>query len=133
MPQCRNESRDLAMTMRRLSDQALPFHRTAAKPRHVRGSCGLVNKDQTGRVQRRPVFPPGPRAALMSGRSCSVACRVFFKGDIMAAEEPPQARRTFLQIVRVRQPCLDLGQRCIRLLRDECQQPFLVLFESLDR
>jgi hypothetical protein len=33
----------------------------------------------------------------------------FFKGDIMAAEEPPQARRTFLQIVRVCQPCLDLG------------------------
>ena len=49
----------------------------------------------------------------------------------MAAEEPPQARRTFLQIVRVRQPCLDLGQRCNRLLRDECQETILVLFESL--
>jgi hypothetical protein len=49
----------------------------------------------------------------------------------MAAEEPPQARWTFVQAVRVRQPGLDFRQRHVRLLPDQRQQPILVLFDGL--
>src|SRR5580693_6423901 len=105
------------MTVRRLSDQALPFCRTAAKPRHVRRGRGLVDKDQTGRVQRCLVFPPGfacrfdVRAVLFGGVQ-----GLFLEGDVMAAEEPPQARWAFLQTMSGRQTGLDLSQRCVRLL-----------------
>ena len=70
------------------------------------------------------------RAAFTSGLFCSAACKVFFKGDIMTAEEPPQTRLAFLETMSIGQPGLDLRQRRVRFVLDECEQPVLMLLEG---
>src|SRR6187455_1587902 len=61
------------------------------------------------------------RAATTSGRPCSVACRLFFDGDPVAFEEPPDRRLADANAMPGRQFRTDLGQRQVRLMSDKRQ------------
>src|SRR5882724_3021176 len=63
------------------------------------------------------------RAAATSGRSCSLACRLFFKADLPSLEEVPhRANARFDATLRKRGA--DLFQRQIGPLLDQPQYPF---------
>src|SRR4051812_49950840 len=61
------------------------------------------------------------RASATSGRPCSVACRLFFDGDPVAFEEPPDRRLADANAMPGRQFRADLGQRQVRLMSDKRQ------------
>src|SRR5436309_3506086 len=54
------------------------------------------------------------RAAATSGRSCSAACRLFFKGKVQMTEKP-EDRSLADRHLLLRQSRLKLGQRDVRL------------------
>src|SRR5260370_41125481 len=56
------------------------------------------------------------RAAATSGRSCSAACRLFFKCQFDVVEEPRNSRLAHLHLC-FRQASLKLCKRTIRLFR----------------
>src|SRR5260370_13390202 len=56
------------------------------------------------------------RAAATSGRSCSAAWRLFFKGQVDVMEEPGNPRLAYLHLF-FRQANLKLCKRTIRLFR----------------
>ena len=62
------------------------------------------------------------RAAATSGRSCSAACRLFFKGQVDVVEEPRNPRLAHLHLFS-RQANLKLRKRTIRLLRYKFLNP----------
>src|SRR6516225_10373722 len=61
-------------------------------------------------------FRKALRAAATSGRSCSAACTLFFKGQVDVAEEPRNPRLAHLHLF-FRQANLKLCKRTIRLFR----------------
>lgn len=66
------------------------------------------------------------RAAATSGRSCWVACRLFFEAEPFSGAEPPHRPVTDLQ-TPFRQLPTHLLQRQVRLGRDPLQQPLAML------
>src|SRR6266849_5080937 len=62
------------------------------------------------------------RAAATSGRSCSAACRLFFKGQVDVVEEPRNPRLAHLHFF-FRQANLKLCKRTIRLFRYKLLNP----------
>jgi hypothetical protein len=54
------------------------------------------------------------RSAATSGRSCSLACDVFFERDVAAIEEAPQHARRETLAMGFEQMVGDLGQRHVR-------------------
>src|ERR1700704_1481940 len=73
------------------------------------------------RIQRR-------RARATSGRSCSAARRLFFEGDLVSSEKPPERGAAACN-----PPLAHCGehliQRQIRLLRYQGEQPIRVLLQ----
>src|SRR5689334_15075322 len=69
------------------------------------------------------------RAAATSGRSCSAACRTFFKRDLVAVVEAPHRADGDSELLFAAKPVADLLKRQIRLLRHEIEQPLLVCVE----
>jgi hypothetical protein len=65
------------------------------------------------------------RAAATSGRSCSAACRLFFKGQVDVAEEPGNPRLAHLHLF-FRQAKLKLCKSNIRLFRYKLLNPICV-------
>src|ERR1019366_6990673 len=63
------------------------------------------------------------RASATSGLACSAACRVFFEGDLMALEEPPDRHLGRLDANPFEYPPLKLGQSQIALSGAEIQKP----------
>src|SRR5260370_36045984 len=61
-------------------------------------------------------FRKALRAAATSGRSCSAACTLFFKGQVDVVEEPRNPRLAHLHLF-FRQASLKLCKRTIRLFR----------------
>ena len=74
------------------------------------------------RLQRR-------RARATSGRCCSAACRLFFKGEIVSRKKPPDCGATAPNPQSAHRRN-DLVQRQIRLLGNQSQQFFRVLLQS---
>src|SRR5712691_2503421 len=73
------------------------------------------------RIQRR-------RARATSARFCSTAYRVFFKADVAPMKEPPHAGAAAPDSTFVHRRN-DLVQRQVRLLGNESQQKFRMLFQ----
>src|SRR5262245_24536448 len=69
------------------------------------------------------------RAAATSGRSCSAACRTFFKRDFMAVVEAPDGAGGDGELLLAAKPVADLLKRQIGLLCHEIEQPLLVCLE----
>src|SRR5262245_2857426 len=69
------------------------------------------------------------RAAATSGRSCSAACRTFFKRDLVPIVEPPDRAGGDSELLLATQSVADLLQRQIGLLRHQIEQPLLVSLE----
>src|SRR5215510_13301295 len=69
------------------------------------------------------------RAAATSGRSCSAACRTFFKRDLVAVVEAPHGADRNNQLVLTTKPLANLRKCQVRLLRHEVEQPLLVRLE----
>ena len=67
-------------------------------------------------------FRKALRAAATSGRSCSAACRLFFKGQVDVVEEPGNPRLAHLHLF-FRQANLKLRKRPIRLFRYKFLNP----------
>src|SRR5262245_52453453 len=65
----------------------------------------------------------------MSGRTCSVAWRVFFEGDLVTLVEAPDRGYAYLHLPFAPQPRADLVQRQIRPPGYEVEQPPLVVLE----
>src|SRR5258706_10341126 len=61
-------------------------------------------------------FRKALRATATSGRSCSAACRLFFKDQVDVVEEPRNPRLAPFPLFFC-QACLKLCKRTIRLLR----------------
>src|SRR6266404_1045014 len=70
------------------------------------------------------------RAAATSGRSCSAACRLFFKGEIQMAKES-EDRGLANDHLPLGQSRLKLGQREVRSRRNPSRNPFLMPFKSI--
>src|SRR6516165_7492012 len=68
------------------------------------------------------------RAAATSGRSCSAACTLFFKGQVDVAEEPRNPRLAHLHLF-FRQANLKLCKRTIRLFRYKLLNPISMWFK----
>src|SRR5204863_7219754 len=69
------------------------------------------------------------RAAATSGRSCSVACSVFFEGDLMTlVEAPHRARCGFLLLLGAKAHA-DLIERQVGLRRNKIEQPLAMLLQ----
>src|ERR1039457_7053560 len=69
------------------------------------------------------------RAAATSGRSCSAACRVFFKRDLVTIVEAPDRARSNLELLRATEPQADVIKRQVRLRGDKIEQPLLMLVQ----
>src|SRR5215475_16176375 len=69
------------------------------------------------------------RSAATSGRSCSAACKVFFKGDVVTVVEAPDRADASFLLLLLAQPRADLLERQVRLGGDEVEQPLLVPLE----
>src|SRR5258707_1732349 len=67
-------------------------------------------------------FRKALRAAATSGRSCSAACTLFFKGQVDVVEEPRNPRLAHLHLF-FRQANLKLCKRTIRLFRYKLLNP----------
>ena len=87
-----------------------------------RAEVGDERRDYIG-VVGVSKMPGGTIAGSWSVMQTSPSCPITesavppgTKPSLRAMRKNRHRRRTFLQIVRVRQPCLDLGRRCIRLL-----------------
>ena len=72
---------------------ALAVRRTAIKPCHLGRGARLVDEHQPMDVDLRLRRLPRRASAATSGRSCSLACAVFFERDVAAIEEPPKHAR----------------------------------------
>src|SRR5271156_219640 len=69
------------------------------------------------------------RAAATSGRSCSAACKVFFKRDVVAFVKAPDRGRTGFQPFLGLEPRPNLVERQIRLRCDQIKQPLAMRLE----
>src|SRR5258708_33957528 len=67
-------------------------------------------------------FRKALRAVAASGRSCSAACTLFFKGQVDVVEEPGNPRLAHLHLF-FRQAALKLCKRTIRLFRYKLLNP----------
>src|ERR1019366_4672295 len=63
------------------------------------------------------------RAAATSGRSCSAACSVFFKGDVVTLVEAPDRANAGFVLLHGAQPHTDFLKRQVRLRGNQIQQP----------
>src|SRR6266478_8962463 len=68
------------------------------------------------------------RAAATSGRSCSAACMLFFKGQVDVMEEPGNPRLAYLHLF-FRQANLKLCKGTIRLSRHKLLHPIRMWFK----
>src|ERR1700694_619825 len=73
------------------------------------------------RIQRR-------RARATSARSCSAACRLFFKRELVSSEKPPE-RGAATGDPSLAHRDKHLVERQIRLLHDQGEQPIRVLLQ----
>ena len=73
------------------------------------------------RIQRR-------RDRATSARSCSAACRLFFKRDLVSGKKPPE-RGAATRDASLAHRDKHLVQRQIRLLRDQGEQPIRLLLQ----
>ena len=73
-------------------------------------------------------FRKALRAAATSGRSCSAACTLFFKGQVDVVEEPRNPRLAHLHLF-FRQANLKLCKRTIRLFRYKLLNPISMWFK----
>src|ERR1700724_4443843 len=69
------------------------------------------------------------RAAAPSGRSCSVACRVFVERDLLTIVEAPDRARSNLELLRAVEPQADVIERQVRFRGDKIEQPLLMLVQ----
>src|ERR1700675_4069938 len=65
------------------------------------------------------------RAAATSGRSCSAACRLFFKGEAQVAKEPEDRGLSDSHLL-LRQSSLKFAQREVGSRRNPLRDPVLV-------
>src|SRR6516225_10788795 len=70
------------------------------------------------------------RAAATSGRSCSAACRLFFKSEAQMAKEAENRGLADSHIL-VRQSSLELSQRDVRPCAEPSRNPIPVPFQSI--
>src|ERR1700732_1426918 len=70
------------------------------------------------------------RAAATSGRSCSAACRLFFKGEIQMVKEPKDRGLADSHLL-LRQSCLNFGKRDVRSRSNPLRDAFLMPFKSI--
>src|SRR5262245_11862026 len=70
------------------------------------------------------------RAAATSGRSCSAACRLFFKTESEMAKEAEDRGLADSQRL-LRQPGLEFGQRNVRLRVHPARNPRPVLLQRI--
>src|SRR5258707_7370554 len=70
------------------------------------------------------------RAAATSGRSCSAACRLFFKGEIQMAKES-EDRGLANDHLLLGQSRLKFGQREVRSRSNPLRDPVLMPFKSI--
>src|SRR6266849_3739709 len=70
------------------------------------------------------------RAAATSGRSCSAACRLFFKGEIEMIEKPRDRRFTNHHLLPC-QPNSQFSQRDVRLLGNPLLDLLLAACQSI--
>src|SRR3954468_7858027 len=64
------------------------------------------------------------RAAATSRRCCSVACRLFFEGDIVRCEKARDGAQANGEAVPLDQRAADLLQRQVRLMGNQRQHGF---------
>lgn len=76
--QAGDEGRCFPMFMGHARAQAFAAWATSMAPRHVGRGLGFVNEDQAAGVEIELTFEPFLAALQISGRSCSLACAVFF-------------------------------------------------------
>src|SRR6516225_9968326 len=69
------------------------------------------------------------RAAATSGRSCSAACRTFFKRDLVAVVKTPDRAHGDLELLLALEPVPDLFERQVGLFGNEIEQPLPVCLE----
>src|SRR5215471_14786202 len=70
------------------------------------------------------------RAAATSGRSCSAACRLFFKGEVQMAQKTEDGGLADDNVV-LGQASLQFRQREVRPRRDPAYDPALVRLQSI--
>ena len=97
---------------------------------HVGLGPGLVDEDQTGRIDRLVPLPPARRRAT-SGRSCSVANTVFFEADALAHAGTARPCRSTTTTPRSRKLRHQRVQGQIRLLGQPRQQPVALVLHRL--
>src|ERR1022692_2621065 len=120
----------LPMPLRHAADQPLAAPASAAKPHLVEVEVSSMNTNRAGsnmpcsRIQRR-------RARATSGRSCSAACRLFFKADAVTVEQSPD-RTAAAGDPSLAHRADDLIQRQIRMLNNQHQQPVGMLLQRRD-
>src|SRR5436190_24236767 len=71
------------------------------------------------------------RAAATSGLSCSAACTLFFEGDGVAIEEPPDRARRKRGTLLIRQQLGNLDKGQIRLLFDRVQDELAMRLDAV--
>src|ERR1019366_58829 len=105
-------------------------HRPRSRTILVEVEVSSMNTNRAGsnmpcsRIQRR-------RARATSGRSCSAACRLFFKADPLTAEQSPD-RPAAAGDPSLAHRADDLIQRQIRMLTNQHQQPVGMLLQRRD-
>src|SRR5271156_5137187 len=71
------------------------------------------------------------RRAATSGRSCSLACAVFFQGDAMAVKKAPDRTRGKHGAMLPPQEIRELNQRDVHLLVDRTQDDVAVSLDAM--
>src|SRR5437764_13534983 len=71
------------------------------------------------------------RAAATSGLSCSAACRLFFEGDGVAVEEPPDRARRKRGTLLIREQLGNLDKGQIGLLFDRIQDELAMRLDAV--
>lgn len=108
--QCAYKGGDFPMPVRARSDAALPPRGTSVAPRHAGRGPGFIHKHELCDVPiSRRVSLHARRAACTSARSCALACKVFFEGDIPVVQRVPQSADLGRHAL-LRQPLLQPAQ-----------------------
>ena len=109
-PERADEGRRLPMAMWDRGDTTLARNASAHRAAPFGGGASLIDEDQPVDSISGCGSPHG-RSATTSGRSCSLACEVFFERDVAAIEEPPERARHETFTVHFEEMVGDLGKR----------------------
>jgi hypothetical protein len=119
---------DMLLSVPYTADQAFAARATAAQPHHLGIGSGLVDEYEPGRTSMAcsrfstPARPDDVLALLLRRE------QAFFEGDLVALEEAPdRAAATWNRVLVHRGDHLIQGQ--VRLLGNQCEQPFCVLLQ----